>query len=50
MQRKVLVGRQTDAASLENSMAVPQKVENRATYDPEIALLDIYPKDTNVVI
>ena len=54
MERKgnrltVLVGMQAGAA-LENSMEVPQEVENRATYDPAIALLGIYPKDTNVVM
>ena len=46
----LLVGMQAYAATLENSMEVHQKVENRATYDPAIALLGIYPKDTNVVI
>ena len=55
MQRKrnpltLLVGLQTGAATLENSMEVPQKVKNRATYGPAIALLVIYPKDTNIVI
>ena len=39
MQRKgnpltLLVGMQTGAATLENSMVVPQKVENRATLGP----------------
>ena len=48
MQRKgnhltVLVGMQAGAA-LENSMEVPQEVENRATYDPAIALRGITPK------
>ena len=55
MQRKgnpltVLVGLQAGTAILENSMVVPQKVESRATQDPAIALLGMYPKDTNVVI
>ena len=31
-------------------MEVSQKVENRATYEPAIALLGTYPKDTNTVI
>ena len=30
-------------------MAVPQKVKIELPYDPGIALLGIYPKDTNVV-
>ena len=39
------------AITLENSMEVPQKVENRATLWPSnTTLLGIYPKDTNVVI
>ena len=46
----LLVGMQAGAATLENSMEVPQKVEIELPYDPAIALLGIYPKDTNVVI
>ena len=46
----LLVGMQAGAATLANSMEVPQKVENRLPCDPAIALLGIYPKDTNVVI
>ena len=46
----LLVGMQTGAATLENSMEVPQKIKNRTTsYDPAIALLDIYPRDTGVL-
>ena len=45
-----LVEMQVGTATLENSMEVPHKVENRTTYNLAIALLDIYPKDTNVVI
>ena len=37
-------GMQAGAATLENSMEVPQKVANRATLDPAITLLGIYPK------
>ena len=44
-----LVGMQTGAATLENSMEVPQKVNNRTPYSPAIALLGIYPKDRDVV-
>ena len=46
----LLVGMQVGAATLEKSMEFPQKVEIRATVDPAILLLGIYPKDTNVVI
>ena len=35
----LLVGMQTGAATVENSMEVPQKVKNWATLDPTIALL-----------
>ena len=31
---KLLVGMQADASTLENSIEVPQKVENRATIQP----------------
>ena len=41
---------QTGAASLENSIEVPQKVKHRATLDPAVELLGIYPKDTNIQI
>ena len=43
----LLVGMQTGAATLENSMEVPQTVKNRIM--TAIALLGIYPKDTNVM-
>ena len=46
----LLVGMQTGAATLENSTEVPQKVKNRTPYDPVIALLSIYPKDTKILI
>ena len=45
-----LVQMQAGAATLENSMVFPQKVEARATLRPSFALLSIYLKDTNVVI
>ena len=45
----LLVGMQAGAATLENSMEVPQKTKNRTTYDPAIALLGIYPRDTGVL-
>ena len=45
----LLVEMQTGAATLENSMEVPQKTKNRTTLNPAIALLGIYPRDTAVV-
>ena len=52
MQRKrnpftLLVGIQTGAATLENSMKVPQKIKIKLPYDPIIPLLGIYPKNIN---
>ena len=54
MQRKentfaLLLGMQTGAATLENSMEVPQKLKIELPYDPAIALLGIYPRDTGVL-
>ena len=46
----LFVGMQTGVAALENSVEGPQKIKNRTTYDPAIALLGIYPKDTGVLI
>lgn len=45
----LLVGMQTGAATLENSMESPQKIKNRTTYNLAMALLGIYPRDTGVV-
>ena len=45
----LLVAMQTDAATLENSMEVPQKIKNRTTLGPAVALLGIYPRDTGVL-
>ena len=42
----LLVGMNTGAATLENSMEAPQKLKTELPYDPAIALLGIYPKDT----
>ena len=39
----LLVGMQTDAVTVENSMKAPQKFKIELPYDPIIALLDIYP-------
>ena len=46
----LLVGMQTGAATVENSMEVPQEVENRDTLDSAIALQGIYPKNTKIHI
>jgi len=34
-----------DAATVENSMMIPQKFKPRLAYDPAIPLLGIYPKE-----
>ena len=39
----------TGAATLENCVEVPQRVKNRSSLDPAIALLGIDPKDTDAV-
>ena len=54
MQRKrisfaLLVGMQAGAATLENSIEVPQKTKNRTTLQRTIALLGIYLRDTGVL-
>ena len=46
----LLVGMQTGAATLQNSMEVPEKVKIEVPYDPAIALLGIYPEDTKIQI
>ena len=45
----LLMGVQTGAATLENSVEVPQKLKTDLTYDPAITLLGIYPRDTGVL-
>ena len=45
----LLVGTQTGAAALENSVEVPQKLKLELPYDPAIALLGIYPKGTGML-
>ena len=45
----LLVGMQAGAATLENSMEVPQKTKIEVPYDPAIALLGIYPMDTGML-
>ena len=46
----LLVGMKTGAATLENSVEVPRKLKIDQPYDPAIALLGIYPRDTGVRI
>ena len=46
----LLVGMQTGAAALENSVEVPQKIKIEPPYDPVTALLGIYPRDTGALI
>lgn len=46
----LLVEMQTSTATLENGMEIPQKVQIRLPYDPEIALLGIYPEVTKIQI
>ena len=55
MQRKgnpstLLVGMQTGAATVENSMEFPQKTENGTAFDPAIPLLGLYPKNPETPI
>ena len=45
----LLVGMQTGAATLENSVEVSKKLKIGLPYDPAIALLGIYPRDTGVL-
>ena len=42
----LLVGLKTGAATVDNSMEVPQKVKNGTTLNPAIVLICIYLKDT----
>ena len=46
----LLVGMQTGAATLENSMEVLKKLKIELPHDPAIALLGIYPRDTGVLV
>ena len=45
-----MVGMQIGAATLENSVEVPRKLKIDLPYDPAIALLGIYPRDTGVLM
>ena len=44
----LLVGMQAGAATLENSMRFLKKLKIELPYNPENALLGIYPRDTGV--
>ena len=55
MQRKgnpsaLLVGMQTGAATVENSMKFPQKLKMELPFDPAIPLLGLYPKNPETPI
>ena len=41
---ELLVGMQTGAATVENSMELPQKLKIELPYVPAIPLLGVYPK------
>ena len=41
----LLVGMQTSAAAVENSMEFPQKNKKQLSFDPAIPLLGLYPKN-----
>ena len=46
----LLVGMQTGAATVGNSLEVAQKVKNKLRYAPAIAPLDIYPEATKIQV
>ena len=46
----LLVGMQTGAATLENSVRFLKKLKIDLPYDPAIALLGIYPRNTGVLM
>ena len=45
-----LVGMQTGAATVENSMEIPQKNKKDLPFDPVILLLGMYPKEPKTLI
>ena len=45
-----LVGMQTGAATVENSMEFPRKLKMQLPFDPAILLLGIYPKEHKTLI
>ena len=46
----LLVGMQTGAATVENSMEFPQKLKMELPFDPAIPLLGLYPKNPETPI
>ena len=46
----LLVGLQTGAATVENSMEFPQKTKNGTAFDSAIPLLGLYPKNPETPI
>ena len=46
----LLVGLQTGATTLENTMEFPQKTKNGLPFDPAISLLGLYPKNPETPI
>ena len=46
----LLVGMQTGAATVENSMEFPQKTKNGTAFDLAIPLLGLYPKNPETPI
>ena len=46
----LLVGMQTGAATVENTMEFPQKTKNVTAFDPAIPLLGLYPKSSETPI
>ena len=46
----LLVGMQTGAATVENSMEFPQKTKNGAAFGPSNSLLGLYPKNPETPI
>ena len=46
----LLVGMQTGAATMEDSMKVSQKIKHRTTYDPAIPPLGVHLKKMKVLI
>ena len=46
----MLVGMQTGAATVENSIEFPQKLKMELPFDPAIPLLGLYPKNPETPI
>ena len=46
----LLVGMQIDVATVENNMEFLQKTKDGIAFDPEIPLLELYPKNPETLI